>query len=120
MIHKVYLFSLPLREKLKMDQPKKIIVDYSGSMINTTKVSAWIFLIFGVGVAAYLFFSTESYHRDEIAPMVIYILLGSMFTFLLLMIGSKIIQNLFYLRKYFENKALNEGFAFFDENNNLK
>jgi Ca2+/Na+ antiporter len=103
-----------------METPKKIIVDYSGSMINTTKVFAWIFLIIGIVAAAAIFFSTESYDRDEVAPMIIYILLGSIFIFLLLMVGSKIIQNLLYIRSYYESKVFEEGYQFTESNNGLK
>lgn len=63
-----------------MGQPKKITIDYTGSVINTVKVFAYLFLITGIISSVDLFFETGRY---EIIVPVILTFVGSIIMFLL-------------------------------------
>ncbi len=102
-----------------MEQTKKIKVNYSGSWVNTTKVFAFLFLIAGIITAAAIFFSADSYKRDEVVGSAIMNLAASILIFLSLIAISKVLQHLLFARKYLENKAFTEGYEFVEENNNI-
>ncbi len=95
-----------------MEKPKKIVVDYSGSWVNTTKIFGFLFLIAGLISSAVVFFSEEGYNRDEVVLPTIIIIFVSMIVFTLWMSLSKILQHFLYIRKYLENEVSIHGYEF--------
>lgn len=102
-----------------MDQPKRIFINYAGSWVNTTKAFAFLFLIAGILVSAIIFFSTDSYDREEVIGSAILSLAGSILIFLSLIVASKILQHLLYANRYLENKAFSEGYEFVEKSGDL-
>jgi|GEM_PF-5916222 hypothetical protein len=89
---------------------KKINVDYSGSLVKTTKVIGWLFFVFGVIGDLFFIFSTESWHRDEIVLDAFKILIMSILWLLMFLVVSKALEHLLFMRKIAEQKSEHEGY----------
>lgn len=93
-----------------MEAPKKIkiTVDYSGSLVKTTKVMGWLFFVFGIIGDVSFFFATDD--KEEVAAAAIIIFVACILWLLFFSVASKILEHLLFMRKISEQKAESEGY----------
>lgn len=89
---------------------RKITIDYSGSMVNTTKFIAWLFFALGVLASLLLYFSADSWERDDMTGTSITVFVTSIVWLILFLALSKILEHLLYWRKIKEAQLFDQGY----------
>lgn len=93
-----------------MEDYKQITVNYQGSMVKATKIIAWAVFILGIFSALIWYLVTDSWNRDDIIIGIIAICAISVIWLVVLLAVSKILENLWFLRKVKQSQLFYEGY----------
>lgn len=91
---------------------KKIYINLSGSLVNTTAILGYIFAILSLAIP--ILMALKNVDLVFCVSVFLFCLAG----FLTLVIVSKLLEHLYYIRKVLEARAEDDGFEIKEETTN--